>query len=139
VIGTLAVDGWAVTFGTAKRGLDSKGLKGGLSPRLFYFAYSDTSNTLNIIRRILFGRLLYSAKPAREGCSSREGASDGQGPQRHGGDGTASWRHHGPRRSKDDDTALLCRDPASNYTSQKTANGFDRDVRHKRKDVNEWY
>jgi len=28
VIGTLAVDGWAVTFGTARRGL------GGLCPRL---------------------------------------------------------------------------------------------------------
>jgi len=30
VIGTLAVDGWAVTFGTTKRGL------GGLQPRLVY-------------------------------------------------------------------------------------------------------
>ena len=36
-------------------------------------------------------------------------------------------------------TPLLCRDRALNYTSQKTANGFDSDVRHKRKDVNEWY
>ena len=40
VIGTLAVDGWAVTFGTARRGL------GGLRPRLvpssLYQMYQST-------------------------------------------------------------------------------------------------
>ena len=36
-------------------------------------------------------------------------------------------------------TPLLCRDPAANYSMQKTANGFDSEVRRKRKDVNEWY
>ena len=41
VIDTLAVDGWAVTFGTARRGL------GGLRPRpQFYFSYIAT----NIVR-----------------------------------------------------------------------------------------
>ena len=37
-------------------------------------------------------------------------------------------------------TPLLYRDPAAtNYSSQKTVNGFDSDLRRKRKDVNEWY
>jgi len=36
-------------------------------------------------------------------------------------------------------TPLLYRDPTSNYASQKAANGFEGDVRRKRKDVNEWY
>ena len=36
-------------------------------------------------------------------------------------------------------TPLLYRDPASNNAAQKTANGFDSDLRRKRKDVNEWY
>jgi len=38
-------------------------------------------------------------------------------------------------------TPLLYRDPAaaSNYASQKAANGCEGDVRRKRKDVNEWF
>jgi len=48
--------------------------------------------------------------------------------------------HPGDAR-KTTTTPLLCRDlAASNYsTSHKTANGFDSDMRRKRKDVNEWY
>ena len=36
-------------------------------------------------------------------------------------------------------TPLLYRESACNYSSQKTANGYESDARRKRKDVNEWY
>ena len=59
VIGTVAVDGWAVTFGTARTGLGGAAA----SPGTFIFSSSSSSSSSFIIRPFtIYGRLpLYSA------------------------------------------------------------------------------
>jgi len=70
VIGTLAVEGWAVTFGTARTGLGRAAAR----PDLFFPVPKVTSNNTELVHWLFMGGLLHlvQGKEACAGCSSAQ-------------------------------------------------------------------